>query len=387
MRRLRIGVDGDAFKQPVSGVGKYLLQLGRALEAQLPDAEFIAYTRLGEGELVLPSPRWALRQEQRAWAKRIPSFAWLRSRGAAMARDDRLDVFWAGRSIAPALGVGVRHVVTVHDLNHRIVPATMQRATRWSHRIWFDRSVADADAVFVNSHGTRDRLLHFNGRAADLVIEPAVDEHYRPLPPQQTQEAIAHLSAAYGIRPPYILAVGTLEPRKNLETLFRAFALLRSDASFASYQLVLVGPRGWQGQALMQELQSAHGLGVRLPGFVPEEDMPLLMSSARVLVCPSLYEGFGMPVAEALACGTRVLVSNLPELIEASQGTAARWEPESGANGLASDLARVLHAEDSPPDSCPVTQRRSWDQQAKLLAGLIVPGPRQGRVPASGHGD
>jgi hypothetical protein len=105
---LRIGIDGEALRTPLSGVGQYVLQLCRELEALLPDAQLFAYARLPAERLALPSPRWTLRRERHAALRRLPSFLWLKTRGAALARRDELDVFWAGRTLHPRLGAPVR---------------------------------------------------------------------------------------------------------------------------------------------------------------------------------------------------------------------------------------------------------------------------------------
>ena len=101
--RLRVGIDGDALRKPMSGVGQYIYQLCRELEALLPEAELYAYSRLPADRLDLPSARWALRQEQTPLWRKLPSFIWLKTRGARLCRRDRLGVFWAGRTLHPHL--------------------------------------------------------------------------------------------------------------------------------------------------------------------------------------------------------------------------------------------------------------------------------------------
>jgi hypothetical protein len=158
---LRIGIDGEALRTPLSGVGQYVLQLCRELETLWPDAQLFAYARLPADKLALPSARWTLRQEARAMLRRLPSFLWLKTRGAALCRRDRLDVFWAGRTLHPRLAAPVHTVCTVHDLNHLIVPDTMEAATLWSHRLWLRGDVARADCVLTNSQGTARRVACF----------------------------------------------------------------------------------------------------------------------------------------------------------------------------------------------------------------------------------
>ena len=110
MKSLRIGIDGDALRAPLSGVGHYIFNLARELDELLPEASFIAYSRLPAGNLKLPSPRWRLQSEPLAAFRRLPSFVWLKTRCRAMCASDRLDVFWAGRTLHPGLKGAVRTV-------------------------------------------------------------------------------------------------------------------------------------------------------------------------------------------------------------------------------------------------------------------------------------
>src|SRR5580693_8300073 len=121
MTSLRVGIDGDALRAPLSGVGYYIFNLCRELDALLPEALFIAYSRLPAAAVLLPSPRWQLRSEPVVALRRLPSFVWLKTRCRAMCASDRIDVFWAGRTLHPRLAEGVRTVCSVHDLNHLVV--------------------------------------------------------------------------------------------------------------------------------------------------------------------------------------------------------------------------------------------------------------------------
>ena len=377
MSPLRIGIDGEALRTPLSGVGQYVLQLCRELETLWPDAQLFAYARLPADKLALPSARWTLRQEARAPLRRLPSFLWLKTRGAALCRRDRLDVFWAGRTLHPRLAAPVHTVCTVHDLNHLIVPDTMEAATLWSHRLWLRGDVARADCVLANSHGTARRVRERLQLAVHGVVLPGLTEAYRPLAESERQSALAAL-ATLGVTPPYLLSVATLEPRKNVELLFRAFVDLKRRGGLPGYSLVLAGARGWQDEALARTLRDAQAEGVVLPGFVPDALMPALYAQAKALVFPSRYEGFGMPVLEARACGTRVVIANSPELREAGGAHAVVVEPnfEGVREGL-------RHAARLPPLVEPgLAERNSWRQRAALLATLML--PRPGRAGATG---
>lgn len=363
-----IGIDGDALRKPLSGVGQYVFNLCRELDELLPNARFFVYTRLAPENIALPSERWTVRREGVALLRKLPSFIWLKTRGAKLARQDRLDVFWAGRTIHPGRGVAQRIAVTVHDLNHHLVPKTMEPATRYSHLAWFDKDVRSADIILANSQGTSDRLLNWVGRAADQVIYPGVRGDFQPLDPATRQQAAQALEQL-GIVPPYILAVSTLEPRKNIGALVEAFINLRQRGALDQHKLVLVGARGWQNEALAKTIEANVGLGIVLPGYISDELMPGVFSLADVLVMPSLYEGFGMPVLEARAVGTPVIVSDIPELREAAGGEAralATTVPEI-------ETALLEHLV-PPPDQTRAVQGeiQSWRSSATLMSHLLT---------------
>lgn len=372
MSGLRVGIDGEALRRPLSGVGHYVFALCRELEALWPEAEFFAYARLPAERLALPSARWHLRQEPLPALRRIPSFAWLRTRGRQLAQADRLDVFWAGRTLHPRLPVPVRTVCTVHDLNHLLVPETMELPTRWSHRLWFAGDLKRADAVLANSQGTAQRLRERLGVAVDAVVTPGLAPHFRPLSEPESQAAAVRL-AAVDIVAPYLLSVATLEPRKNVAGLLRAFVALKRAGELPDHRLVLVGARGWQQMPLERELAAARELGVVIAGYVPDDMMPALYAGAEALVCPSFYEGFGMPVLEARACGSRVLVADVPELREAGGPHAVVVPPT--IDGLRDGLKRVL-AQPHRPEA-DLARRHAWRAGALRLAAAL-----QGRTDA-----
>jgi Glycosyltransferase Family 4 len=154
---LRIGIDADALRKPLAGVGKYVYHLAQELEFLLPEVSWFAYSRLSARALALPSPQWRLRREPLHILRRVPSFVWLKVCCPRLCAEDKLEIFWAGRTLHPHLGRDVKIVSTVHDLNHLVVAQTMQVQTRWSHRLWFERDVHSADRVVANSEGTAQR--------------------------------------------------------------------------------------------------------------------------------------------------------------------------------------------------------------------------------------
>lgn len=364
----RIGIDGDALRKPLSGVGQYIFNLCCELDKLLPETEFFIYTRLVEEEIAVPAARWQVRRETNSLARKIPSFLWIKTRGVALAKKDNLDIFWAGRTIHPGLKAARKVVITVHDLNHKLVPETMQLATRLSHQLWFDKDVLSATKVFTNSQGTSNRLQEWAGRGADCVIHPGVSENFQPLDAAQKSEAALALSQL-GIEAPYMLAVSTLEPRKNMAVLIDAFVQLKQTGTIVDHQLVLVGARGWQNKELADKIGENQQFGIVLPGYVADELMPSIYALAEVLIMPSLYEGFGMPVVEARAVNTPVIISDVPELIEASAGEATVIQAD-----VTSLKQAIINTLDTPAANRLVqTAPASWHDSAQQLAtGLLA---------------
>jgi glycosyltransferase involved in cell wall biosynthesis len=366
-RPFRLGIDGDALKAPLSGVGHYVFNIARELELLFPRAELFAYSRLDAAALRLPSDRWTVRQEPRRQLRRLPSFLWLKTRGRQLAQRDALDVFWAGRTIHPGLPKPTQTLVTVHDLNHRIVPQTMQASTRLSHALWFERDVRSATLVVANSAGTASRLDSTLGVKAGAICLPGLDPRFR-LPSNSERDQSRAQLAALGIRPPYYLCVATLEPRKNVDRVLSAFLTLTARGELRGHQLVIAGARGWSNTSLYQRLEAARDRGVVLTGYVADELMPGLYSEANALLFPSTYEGFGMPVLEARACGTPAVISCIPELLEAAASDAHAIDPTT------EQIARaMLRLEDNTQRHVtPVDQGTcGWDHSALSMARAI----------------
>jgi glycosyltransferase involved in cell wall biosynthesis len=371
MRTRKIGIDGDALRLPLAGVGQYILNICHALEKGLPDAEFFVYSRLARSGLELPSSRWKLRNETVDTFKHLPSFVWLKTRGRSMCLADRLDVFWAGRTIHPGLPRPVQTVCTVHDINHLLVPETMEPSARWSHRLWFKRDLMSATHIVANSHGTAERINSAFRLPVQYIVTPGLAAHFRDASRRAINPKTLQRLTELGIRPPYLLSVATLEPRKNVATLLRAYLDLKKSGALPGHQLVLAGARGWRNHALERELAASKDQGVLLAGYVDDDLMPALYAAADALIFPSLYEGFGMPVLEARACGTRVVVSDVPELRESGGSNAIIVKPTiAGVRaGILEAIASPLIAEEHLHD------QYSWPVVAAPLLRLLAGSP------------
>jgi glycosyltransferase involved in cell wall biosynthesis len=230
-------------------------------------------------------------------------------------------------------------VITVHDLAFKLYPniVTAESAAYYGQ---IERAVASAEQIIAVSEATRQdmlRLLPVDARKISVIHE-AADPVYRLL---DDADSVQQVLRKYQLASPFVLAVGTIEPRKNLSMMLRAFrALLDRDAGEA--KLVIAGPRGW----LADDLAALHaqlrlGEQARFLGTVPAPELAALYNAADLFVMPSLYEGFGLPVAEAMACGAPVIVSNVSSLPEVAGDAGLCLDPND-VDAWAETMRHVL---------------------------------------------
>lgn len=356
-RSIRIGIDGQSLQGRRTGIGRYVFELCRKLDACMPNALFFVYSR-NPIEIPVSSERWISRIDSSPYAKYLKP--WLKFRCASLCQEDNLDVFWGGNTLLPSLPKNVRKVMTVYDLNYKIVPETMTTAALWQFRLFFKKDLNRAHTITTISQGTSDRLFKLIGRKADVIIPPAVSPSFR----SQSYKDIETCRTTYGIHDHYILAVATWEPRKNLELLIKTFISMKREGLLPYHRLVLVGGKGWKDQRLSQLVQGDNGLNIVPLGYVPDEHLPLLYAGADVFVFPSVYEGFGMPVLEARACGTKVVTTDIPELREAGGKDTIYITPTQ--EGIRAGIIEALLQ--SPDNRKVELDLPSWESGAQILA-------------------
>jgi glycosyltransferase involved in cell wall biosynthesis len=224
-------------------------------------------------------------------------------------------------------------VVTVHDVAFDAFPAAFPTSWRWLYRAGVRAAARRADVIVTPSHATASDLEQRHGVDPNLVrVTPLASS----LP--TTSEDTAATLAALGIDPPFILCPATLEPRKNLVRLIRAYRQVAADVPQV---LVLSGPDGWGADAVATEIARGGPGRVIRTGLVSDAHLDALLRAADLVAYPSLYEGFGLPVVEAMTRGVPVLASTTPAIAETAGGAALLVEAEDVA-AIAEGLARVL---------------------------------------------
>jgi len=237
----------------------------------------------------------------------------------------RIDLFHASSVQVQNPPRNTRLTATLYDMTCWLVPETHLPANVIASKRFAERVVKRADGLIAISDNTRRDAVRILGLAPEKirVIYPGVAEAFFDTAP----EAIRQVKEKYALMHPYILFVGTVEPRKNVDMLLDAYQQLAASLRGA-FELVLAGPIGWASRSTLERLH-AKPPGVRYLGYVPERDLPALTSGATVFAYLPLYEGFGFPVAQAMAAGVPVITSNLSSLPEIAGDAALLVDPRS----------------------------------------------------------
>lgn len=260
----------------------------------------------------------------------------------------RVDLLHAPVNVVPLLSV-VPSVVTIHDLSFMVMPDRFLPAKRRYLETFTRLTVRRARHVIADSEHTRGDVIRLLGLPPERVtaVPLGVSEHFRP----SSEEELARFRDRHGLPERYLFYLGTLEPRKNLVTLLRAYARLRGRG--LDWPLVLAGGKGWLYEDVFKAVEDLNlSDHVRFAGYVSFEEQPLWYGAATIFVYPSTYEGFGLPVLEAMACGTAVVTSTASSLPEAAgdagllidcrdeEALAGAIERLAGDEELRTDLAR-----------------------------------------------
>lgn len=330
----RIGFDVTAALAQGGGIGRYTRELIHALLAVDSTNQYKLFSARPPTEIPVANPlpsapnathRPAPFDER--WLYRV----WYRLRLPLPVQGvtGPLDLFHSPDFVLPPVAGGIPALVTVHDLSFVHYPHTfVPRLVDYLNSVvpW---SIGRATHVLADSESTRDDLRAVWAVPADkiTVLYSGVNERFRRV--EQPGE-LAAVRARSGLGEwPFVLAVGTVQPRKNYGMLVRAFAPLTETLP---HHLVIAGGQGWLADDLFREVEKL-GLEERVhfTGFVPDDDLPALYSAADLLAFPSLYEGFGLPLLEAMGCGTAVVSSDrssLPEVIGPEPGAGLLLPPD-----------------------------------------------------------
>ncbi len=363
---MRIGIDGIPLATPKTGIGHYTFELARSLARLLPDDEcqLVAPVPVDlEGQnqgIELPAnlstvyaPVNALRR--RWWTIGLPLYI----------RRNNLSLFHGTNYNLP-LWQRCPTVVTIHDLSLLLHSDTHQEHLVRRARMRLPTMTRIATRIITDSESVkREICAHLGVKPAKVTAVPLAPRRaFRPADESQARATRRRL----GVEDDFILFVGTVEPRKNLVSLVRAFDELLRTTDLRP-QLVIAGPKGWLTEGLFANVEwSARTERILFTGYVPDQDLRALYSSCRVSVYPSVYEGFGLPPLEAMACGAPVITSRIPVIME-TVGTNARLIEPSDVRELTAALVELLTDADARAHFSAVGLQRAaeftWERTAR----------------------
>lgn len=328
---MKVVLSVDPVKFPLTGIGRYTYELGKSLRAELGDGlRFLRGYRIttelpqaADDRPMAGTPTWKRMAQQNALV--VGAFRrlnpWLKARALKGLEDH---IFHGPNYYLPPFGG--RSVVTIHDLSHYVWTQGHPPERVRYMQAEMELSLTRASALITDTEYTRQEVARYFGWPLDKIhaVHLASGPEFVP----RSAEELAPPLVAHGLVPGgYTLFTGTVEPRKNIGTLLDAYGRLPA-ALRSTCPLVVCGYRGWQSDALHRRLEQAQAQGwVKYLGFVPNETLPLLMAGARLFAYPAHYEGFGLPVLEAMASGVPVVCSNATTLPEVSGGAAAMHDP------------------------------------------------------------
>jgi glycosyltransferase involved in cell wall biosynthesis len=366
---MRIGLDGIPLAFPKTGIGHYTFELAKSLARVASENDF---------ELVYPSTfppistngNGVTSEPANLSSTRVPvgplGRHWWSAGLPRYIRRQAIELFHGTNYDVP-LWRPCTTVLTVHDLSLLLHPETHEKRSVRRARWRLPLMVKTADAVIVPSEAVRPEICeHLNISSEKVFVVPeATRQCFHPIEFEESAE----VRRRFDIGDEFILTVGTIEPRKNLQLLVSAFEHAAAARPESRVQLVIAGGRGWLSEPLFKAVDNSPVQNrIVLTDYLHDEDLCALYSACRMFVYPSLYEGFGLPPLEAMACGASVIVSNIPALVETT-GQAARLVDPRDPCDLARSILGLLTDEDERRRLSITGRQRasefSWEKTAR----------------------
>jgi glycosyltransferase involved in cell wall biosynthesis len=365
---MRIAFDGTTLTPGRTGVGYYTEHLLQHLANEVASTgDEIVVVSNKAIDTQAPLPPHVRVHPGHQFPIRI---GWMQMCAGAALHAVRPDIAHFTNGMIP-LGSPVPTIVTVHDMSLRLYPRCHPVRRLLLNRPLMRVAIRNAAAIVTVSQSARRDLLKLHGVSPDRVsvVHEAASPAFRPI---KDRALLAHTRTRYSLPPRFMLYVGTIEPRKNLLRLMTAFAAARKAG--IPQQLVCVGPYGWASRDLSGHIEQ---LGirdvVRFTGYLPFEDLPAIYNLADFFAFPSLYEGFGLPVVEAMASGLPVMTSNTSSLGEIA-GDAAETIDPMDAGAMTDAIRRLAMDADLRRDRSERGLRRardfSWTQTAREMLAV-----------------
>lgn len=349
-KKVRIGVDVSILQKLQGGISYYIFFLLDELIQQKPECEFILYAmkELGDAAHFAKYPNVRVRKLPFLSSQR--SVVWRNTTLPFVLRRDGLDVFWITHFYMPfVIPKGVKRILTVYDFVPFLFPETVSFLHKIYHRAITKKNLEKADFRVVISEGTGRRMKELFGMEHDAVVYPPQKKEIV----YQDKAVVEPFLKEHGLEyNQYLVSVSTWEPRKNFLLLTRIYCkALETYGPEKVMPLVIVGGGGWRNQQMVSEFEAArqkYPSHFKIAGRVSDSQLAFYLSGARYYIALSMYEGYGMPIAEARHCRTPVICMDVPEMREAAEGDAVFVTPETVGAELPEYMLRGEAAEKKP---------------------------------------
>lgn len=368
MSKIKVGIEAKSLSDAPAGIGRYVTELCRNLTDD-PDLSLVLYSPSAFNPKVednLDRVRFVAGSVKNRVGKQL----WLEFVLPFLLKRDEIDIFWAPAHRMPYfLSSKIPKILTVHDLCWKFVPETMKKTTRLLDSYKMPNALSKADIITTPSKSTAEDIAQTFGISMNKIdiIPPASNLHN-----VETDDTII---SEYGLeRKKYIVFVGTLEPRKNLKRLLKAYSLLDNSVK-NNYKLVIAGADGWGGVKAADMVSQLNLTEyVIITGQPGDEMLAGIYANSYFLALPSLYEGFGIPIVEAMSFGIPVLTSKVSSMPEVAGDSALFVDPldeYSIYNGILELIDNKMLYEKLAAGAAETASVFSWQQSSDKLAHLI----------------
>lgn len=359
-KAIRIGIDARPLSYLLTGIGIYL----KCLLENLQEIDTLNHYYL------ISNAPITIRLKNKKWSKiegkikrKLLSTSWMQICSPIAVHKKRIDLFWGPRHHIPVLLPSkTKTIVTIHDIVHRLYPETMALPNLLVERLLMRHSVNRSDAIITDAKSIAKDLIHsykLDDRKVHTVY-PGIPPLKSRLINDETQKQ------ALTSRNPYFLFVGTVEPRKNFERILKAFALIKPELH--NVHLVVVGCEGWKNKKWSNILKNnsirSH---IIFTGYVPREMLLQYYRNALCLLYPSIYEGFGFPILEAMSCGTPVITGNTSSMPEVAGDAAILVDPydiQAISKAMLTVMENKILRDRLSKKGCERIKRFDWRQTA-----------------------
>jgi len=367
-----IGVDARPLTNQPSGIGMYLREILKYINEN--DNQNIYYLYSNK-EVILPfepNSKFVIKR----FKSRVSTLG-LYFRLPKMLREDNVEVFWGTQHILPRRTKGVKYVLTVHDLALLINPAWGSYVNSFMQNVFLRASVKAADKIIAVTNSTKDdiiKICHENEDKVDVVYEGAPSCKKLEYNKEDVNRIIEHL----GIKQQFFLYLGTIEPRKNIINIIKAFEVFTDQNKSANYQLVLAGGLGWKYKPILRTIdKSRYKDRIILTGYVSSEEKEALLAKTTAFLFPSNYEGFGIPILEAMSHGIPVITTGNSSLPEVAGDAGLYVNKPNDIVGMAGLMNDIVNFDDNKREEIrgkclDQSSKFSWDDCGRKTHEIIL---------------